>query len=283
MRSHPAADSDSGSTSEYALGYTNNEHNRLIRQARRIAPVTERLFREAGIGPGQRVLDLGSGVGDVSMLLARIVGPTGEVVGIERDASSIARAKARVAEAELANVEFIQTDVNEFASCKAFDAAVGRFILMFLPDPYAVLRSLLRLVRPGGVVAFQEPTWIPFLAFSARLPLWSKVLAVIHETFLRSGVNPEMGPALYSMFQEAGLPAPNMHMEILLGSDAEFSGLICDLLGSVRGLAAQHQVPLEALEDLGTVTERVQAEIAESNSVVSFVPLVGAWSRTPNG
>jgi len=49
------------------LGYTNSEHERRIRQAARIAPVTERLFREAGIGPGQRVLDLGSGVEDVAM------------------------------------------------------------------------------------------------------------------------------------------------------------------------------------------------------------------------
>src|SRR5437870_10647016 len=68
------------SPTSYVLGYTNSEHERLIRQAARIAPVTERLFREAGIGPGQRVLDLGSGVGDVAMLAARIVGPSGEVV-----------------------------------------------------------------------------------------------------------------------------------------------------------------------------------------------------------
>ena len=67
---------------DYALGYTNAEHDRLIRQAARIAPITERLFREAGIGPGQRVLDLGSGVGDVAMLAARLVGPSGEVGGV---------------------------------------------------------------------------------------------------------------------------------------------------------------------------------------------------------
>jgi ubiquinone/menaquinone biosynthesis C-methylase UbiE len=155
-------------TFEYALGYTNSEHDRLIRQSARIAPYTERLFRESGIGAGQRVLDLGSGVGDVSMLLARIVGPSGEVVGIERDASSIARAKARVAEAGLRNVNFTQADVHQIDSDKLFDASVGRFILMFLPDPASVLRSLTRLIRPGGVLAFQEPTWIPLLAFAAR-------------------------------------------------------------------------------------------------------------------
>jgi len=147
------------SPTSYVLGYTNSEHERLIRQAARIAPVTERLFREAGIGPGQRVLDLGSGVGDVAMLAARIVGPSGEVVGIERDGSSLARAKARVAEAGFLNVSFTQTDVNEIVSEKPFDAAVGRFILMFLPDPVSVLGSVVRLVHPGGVVAFQEPSW----------------------------------------------------------------------------------------------------------------------------
>jgi len=153
------------SNGDYALGYTNSEHNRLIRQATRIAPYTERLLREAGIGPGQRVLDLGSGVGDVAMLLARIVGPSGAIVGIERDPTSIARANARAAEAGLRNISFTQADVNQIDSDEPFDAAVGRFILMFLPDPASVLRSLTRLVRPGGVLAFQEP----HLDSSARL------------------------------------------------------------------------------------------------------------------
>src|SRR2546425_4950652 len=107
---------------DYALGYTNAEHDRLIRQAARIAPITERLFREAGIGPGQRVLDLGSGVGDVAMLAARLLGPSGEVVGVKREARSTARARARVAEAGLPNVSFIQSDACEVASNRPFDA-----------------------------------------------------------------------------------------------------------------------------------------------------------------
>ena len=54
--------------------------------------ICERCFREAGIGKGHRVLDVGSGVGDVALLLAHIVGSSGEVVGIERDPRSISRA-----------------------------------------------------------------------------------------------------------------------------------------------------------------------------------------------
>src|SRR5262250_2979089 len=94
----------SSSTSQYVLGSTDAEHERLIRQAGYLDPLTELLFRDAGIGLGQRILDVGSGVGDVAMLAARLVGPAGEVVGVERDVRSIARAKARVAEAGLTNV-----------------------------------------------------------------------------------------------------------------------------------------------------------------------------------
>src|SRR5436309_8292435 len=100
-------------SADYPLGNTDAEHDRLIRQAARVAPITERLFREAGIGSGQRVLDIGSGVGDVAMLAARLVGPSGEVVGIERDPKSIAKARARVADARLGNVSFTQSDVGE--------------------------------------------------------------------------------------------------------------------------------------------------------------------------
>jgi predicted O-methyltransferase YrrM len=82
----------SSSTSQYVLGSTEGEQERLIRQAARLDPYTKRLFHDAGIGPGQRILDIGSGVGDVAMLAARLVGPSGEIVGVERDERSIARA-----------------------------------------------------------------------------------------------------------------------------------------------------------------------------------------------
>src|SRR5215475_10140625 len=152
-------------TDGYALGYTYAENERLILQALRIAPTTEHLFRDAGIVSGMRVLDLGSGLGDVAMLVARLVGPTGEVLGIERDATSIARARARVTAAGLRNVRFIQSDASRITFDEMFDAVVGRLILMFLPDPAAVLKAVGRFVRPGGVFAFQEPSWVPLLAF----------------------------------------------------------------------------------------------------------------------
>jgi protein-L-isoaspartate O-methyltransferase len=113
-------------SADYPLGNTDAEHERLIRQAERVASVTERFFREAGVGPGQRILDVGSGVGDVAMLVAQLVGPSGEVVCIERDPKSIAKARARVTGAGLHNVSFTESDVDEIPDAKPFDAAVGR-------------------------------------------------------------------------------------------------------------------------------------------------------------
>src|SRR5437773_1606855 len=264
--SHPSAD--------YALGSTDLEHERLIRQAARVAPLTERLFREAGVGPGQRVLDLGSGVGDVAMLVARLVGHSGEVVGVERDPRSLDRARARVAEAGLHNVSFIQSDVSQITASKPFDAAVGRFILMWLPDPASVLRQLSLLVRPGGVVAFQEPSWVPVFAISTHLALWSVAASLMCETMRRSGANPEMGLALYRIFQEAGLPAPTMQMEVPLGHDPDFIRWMYDVMCSMRPQIQQVNLSLKKLGDFDTLPERLQAEVAASNGVTSWMAVV---------
>jgi ubiquinone/menaquinone biosynthesis C-methylase UbiE len=273
----------SSSISRYALGSTDGEHERLIRQAARLAPLTERLFRQAGIGPGQRVLDLGSGVGDVAMLAARLVGPSGEVVGVERDPHSIARARTRVTEAGLRNVSFTQCDVSQAASDQPFDAAVGRLILMFLPDPVAVLRSLSQLVCPGGVLAFQEPSWTSGLALAAHAPLWYAALALNCETLQRSGANTEMGLALYRVFQEAGLPAPTVNMEVPLGTDRDFIRWNYDVLCSLRPQIEQLNLSLEKLGDFEDLPQRLESEVAASKIVVSWMGLVGAWCKRSAG
>ncbi len=266
---------------DYILGSSDAEHERLILQANRLAPVAERFFREAGIGPGQRILDLGSGVGDVAMLLSRLVGPSGEVVGIERDDRSINRAQSRAAEAGLHNISFAQTDIAQFSSDASFDALVGRYILQFLPDPVCVLRSLSEKIVPGGIIAFQEGSWKPFVLLSAHLPLWSASVSLLHESAVRSGVNVEMGLALHQVFQDAGLPAPTMRLEMELGYDPDFTRWVSDSVNSVRPQIEKLNLPLKELGDLDTLQRRLQEEVASSNTVVPWLALVGAWCRKP--
>ena len=78
----------------------------LVLQSPFYGDLTERLFRTAGLQPGMRVLEVGCGVGDVSLLAARIVGPGGSVLGVDRAADSIETARGRAREAGLENVAF---------------------------------------------------------------------------------------------------------------------------------------------------------------------------------
>ena len=270
---------ESHAPKDYLLGSTDTEHERLIRQAIRLAPVTERFFREAGIGPGHRVLDLGSGVGDVAMLLARLVGPTGEVVAIERDPRSIDRARIRAAEAGLRNVEFLRADIVTFVPETLFDAAVGRYILQFLPDPASTLRTLAAKVKPGGIIAFQEGSWAPFLALSAHLPLWHAGVSILHEASIRSGINLEMGPALHRTFQDAGLAIPHMRLEMELGYEPEFTRWVSDVVFNIRAALEKFDISLTLLGDLDTLQQRLHEEVSASNTVVPWIGLVSAWSR----
>jgi len=262
---------------QYALGSTEFEHERLIRQAAWLSPYTEKFFREVGIGPGQRVLDLGSGVGDVALLLARLVGPSGEVVGIERDAHSIARAAARVSKAGLHHVSFTLGDVSQIPGSKSFDAAVGRYILMFLPNPVAILRSLSEFIRPGGVLAFQEASFGNFLEHAASLPLWALGGALAQETFKRSGTITDMEPVLPRIFREAGLSVVSTKTEILSGAEEWLAGILQSLLPRMR----QFNLPLESLGDFNTLSERLRAEVAASNSDTPLPALVSAWALKP--
>jgi ACS family tartrate transporter-like MFS transporter len=265
---------------DYLLGSSDSEHQRLIRQARQLTPVTESFFREAGIGPGQHVLDVGSGVGDVAMLVAQLVGPSGQVVAIERDARSVSRARSRAAEAGLHNVQFVESDIAHFTTTIRFDAAVGRYILQFLPDPVVTLRSLAQRVRPGGIIAFQEGSFAPFVALSAHVPLWSAVVALHHEVAVRVGVNTEMGPALHKVFRDAGLPAPSMRLVMELGHDPDFTRWLSDVTISIRPKIEELNLSLDEVGDLDTLHQRLHDEVASSKTVVPWLALVGAWCRT---
>lgn len=105
-------------------------------RARVLRPYTDRFFRAAGLQPGMRVLDLGSGVGDVALLVGDIVGPCGHVLGLDRDAVALDRARQRTVEQGCSSwVSFQTTSLQEFSTSQQFDAVVGRYVLLYQPDP----------------------------------------------------------------------------------------------------------------------------------------------------
>jgi ubiquinone/menaquinone biosynthesis C-methylase UbiE len=265
----------------YVLGSTDAEHLRLVRQARLLEPLTERLFRDAGIGEGMRVLDLGCGMGDVSMLAARLAGPSGRVIGVDRDDKVLAKARQRAEAAGFENIRFVQSDVADLPSTEPFDAAVGRFILMFLPDPVAVLKTLCALVRSGGVVAFQEASWANMLAQHAHLPLRREAAALCHQALARSGARTNNELFLYRDFQAAGLPPPTLLNELQLGDAPEIRRYLVDLLTTLWPRAGEFGLSRDKVGDLSTLAKRLDAELDANNSFATSLGVVGAFSRRP--
>ena len=265
--------------SDYVLGHTASEQLRLIRQAQVLAPATEHFLRDAGIVSGMRVLDIGCGMGDVTMLIARLVGPAGRIVSIDIDHASIETARKRTSTAGLGNVTFRQADISTFTDIEAFDATVGRLVLEFLPDTTAIISKLCGLLSPGGVIALQEPTWKIWLAYTSHLPLRMAVTTLIRDTFLAGGVNTEMELPIYQGFVAADLTSPQLRVDLPIGDSPEFRSLLHELLLTVWERAEALRLPLDKLGDPTTLASRLNDELDANKSFASFVGLVGAFAR----
>jgi SAM-dependent methyltransferase len=281
--SHPceasARSADSRADPEYALARAQDEYERLRGQAAFLGPTTERLLRAAGLEPGMRVLDVGSGAGDVAFLAAEIVGSAGKVVGADADGAALAVARG------LHNVTFIEGDARSAELGADFDAAVGRLVLMYWGDPAEALRRIAARVRPGGVVVFQEFDLDPAIG-SWSFPgetLWSETGQLIIKTFARAGMQMRMGRQLYGAFLAAGLRMPEMRDEAVTGGGPGFDGYAW-LAGVARGLAPLMAKFALADEDkLGpeTLTDRIRDDTIATGALVWTPSLVGAYARRP--
>ena len=183
----------------YLFGHSVSETDRLLRQARIFGPYTRRLFQDAGIVPGMRVLDVGSGAGDVALILGDMVGTSGTVMGIDINAELLETARARADAAGLQNVAFMVGDAASAALDDDFDAVVGRCVLFFIKDRLTVVRRLAEHVRPGGVIAFQEPgnaTFRPSALPSS--PLLDQVWIWIMELYSRAEMDLYAGLRLFT-------------------------------------------------------------------------------------
>jgi SAM-dependent methyltransferase len=272
---------EAGPEGAYVLGHSNQEMERLSVQARLINPITRRFLLSAGIVPGMRVLDVGSGVGDVAFLAAEIVGAQGEVIGTDRVSTALSVARDRAGARSLGNVSFRAGDPAEMTFERPFDAVVGRYVLMFQRDPTTMLRKLVAHVRPGGVVVFHEPDWDSVRSFPP-VPTYDRCCRWIEKTLRLSGADPRMGIKLHTTFVAAGIPAPSMRLEAVIGGGANSTDIVhfktdlaCTLVPAMErfGVATASEVNAQNL------AERMLDEIIDSASIIVGRSEIGAWSR----
>ena len=269
-------------SAEYVLGLSTGELERQTVEARAFQSFTRQMFTDAGIEEGMRVLEIGTGTGDVAMLAAELVGPAGSVVGIDRSCETVALARERAKLRGLTNVSFECANPQENLGVgNEFDALVGRLVLMYLPSPAVILRRLVRHLRPRGIVAFQEintlgARTVPPIPSHEQAQIW------IRETFLRSGVELQMGPKLHAVFRAAGLPAPQMRVDGLIGgSESIVPALMADVIRTILPLIEQFELATESEVDINALEDRLRAELEASDGTISSPLLIGAWTKLP--
>jgi ubiquinone/menaquinone biosynthesis C-methylase UbiE len=263
------------------------EVGRLAEQARVIDAGTERLFREAGIAEGMRVLDLGSGAGDVALLAARLVGSGGAVVGLDSSPEAIQAARERAERAGIGNVEFVQADLRDLVDIRdsprgPFDAVVGRLVLEFTPEPSQVLAEASRLVKPGGIVCFQEvDNWYTWAY--PETELWEQLRTCFMQALSRSGIEPRMGLLLYKTFTDAGLPAPTLRLEAAIGGGPDAPAAVwANLIRGALPVMERLGLVQAGTIDPDSLTDRLLADVRAHNGVVIAPAMIGAWTRIPS-
>jgi ubiquinone/menaquinone biosynthesis C-methylase UbiE len=268
MRSPPA----------YVLGSDDAEVMRLDAQSAAIAPATALLLRAAGIAPGMRVLDLGTGLGHVALALAELVGPEGAVVGIDLTTPLLEIAERRRAAAGADQVRFLEADARDYRSAERFDAIVARLLLFHLPDAVDVVRHHSAGLRPGGRLVA-----IDFDLGSARteppVALFDTAIGWVEAAFRAAGADPRVGTRLERILAEAGLePVDGLGLQRYYAPDDPTGPrLLAGIVGALAspivaaGIATASEIGLDTLE------ARLAVELAAAGATMLPPAVVGAW------
>lgn len=229
---------------------------------------TLRFFGDAGLVPGMRVLDVGCGSGDLTRLIARLIGSNGLVLGIDRDEAGLDAARGNAAEEGAAEVRYLTVDLADaHLPDQRFDAIVGRRVLMYLPDPRATLMQLVAHLEPSGLVAFQEHAAAGMPVAAAPIPLHQQLHRWLWTTVAREQGDVTLGLKLAGLFASVGLRADPMRAEaVLLAPDAPSA------LGAVaRAMLPRiiaHGVATAEDIDVATLDRRLEEERAGLDGAV---------------
>jgi SAM-dependent methyltransferase len=222
--------------SRYVHGTSADEQRRLTRLN---ALMNDGSLREFAPRPGERILDVGAGLGQLSRAMARVTGTP--VVGVERSFEQIREALTQAGAAgETHLLDLRQGDVFNLPLAEsewgAFDAAHARFLLEHVPDPLAVVKTMVLAVRPGGRIVLEDDD-------HEVLRLWPEPpgLATVWQAYMRGydrlGNDPIVGRRLVQLLAEAGAQ-PRRNTWIFFGSCAgqpDFGDFVTNLAGLLEG------------------------------------------------
>jgi len=199
-------------------GVEGRERLRIL--ARVMQPATLSLLHRAGIRPGMACLDIGCGGGDVSFDLARLVGPTGTVVGIDIDEVKIEIARSEAAAQEIRNIEFRLANIGESEPEAEFGFAHARFLLSHMPNPVEALAKIRRALRPGGILVVADTDFRGYFCDPDCSALW-RYVELYTQTVRRRGGDANIGPRLPRLLAENGFENVQVSVAQPAGTEGE--------------------------------------------------------------
>ena len=265
---------------EYILTVTDDEIRRLRMQADSLAAETRILLERIAVAPGWRCVDLGCGAGGIVDLLSAAAGPSGEVVGLEREARSVAAARQWAAALGLDNARFVASDIldNDLAG-GSFDFAHMRYVMTTVGQHEAMLAAATRLLRAGGVLTLQEADADGLRCYPPH-PAWDRLVALLIAAFADTG-DPFAGRRVYRLLVDAGFTDVDFrvcHARSRAG-DALVSYLP-DTINAVRPVILAKELIDEP--DLDRAIAEVRAHLADPRTTSTSVAVIQAWGRKPN-
>jgi trans-aconitate methyltransferase len=269
-----------GPADVYALGADAEESERLWRQSDELRPEAEALLARIGLRPGQAAIDLGCGPRGILDLLGPAVSPGGRVVGLDADPVHAAMAAQRAGSCGLGNVEVIRGDARDTGlPSDSFDLVHARTLLVTIPEPAEVLAEMVRLARPGGWVASQEPD-VEYAICHPPLPAWDRLREIFKTSFTRSGADLRLGRWLPGMYRQAGLEGiqVKMHAGTYLAGHSRRT-VIPDLVRSLRPVIAELGLASDA--ELAELDRAVRQHLEDPDTLMMPHLLVAVWGRKP--
>jgi 2-polyprenyl-3-methyl-5-hydroxy-6-metoxy-1,4-benzoquinol methylase len=267
----------------YVLKHSVDELRRLEAQGAFLRNSTRDFLQRVGLEPGMRVLDIGCGAGDVSLIAAELVGPTGSVLGIDRNEEVLSCATDRAQEKDLEHVRFENRAIADLEAGARFDAVIGRLVIIHQPNPVETLGRLLQLVRPGGVAGFQEIDVDASYWATHPIPTLDLLWKWLAEVTRRKIFTGNLAAAFMTAFDSAGIVDRRLirtgAIESGLDSGAFkwVGGFARSLMAGVGGLGV---VPAET--DLRLFETRFKAEVEAAQACFIPAHFLGAACRLPS-
>jgi SAM-dependent methyltransferase len=267
-------------TNPYFLGYRPAEQERLERQAHELATDSAWLFNQIQVRQGWQALEVGCGPHGCLDLLAERVGPSGHVIGIERSAEQVVRARQFIAEKRFTNIDVLHADARHTGLPEnAFDLVTARLVLVNVPEPELLVYEMARLCRAGGVVALHEPDSTTQRCDPAH-PAQMRLLQLLNTYAELHGIDRTIGLSVPRLLRDAGLV--NIEVNALVHVYPVGHGrrmLLLEFVENTRsGLLERHLVEEGELNEL--IAELKQHLEDPATLVLSSV-FIQAWGHKP--